>query len=534
MAPLLTISQLNIVLEGRDLPLVNDINLTLNSGETLALVGESGAGKSLTAYAIAQLLPDNMRATGEIIFQGQTLSRLTPAQLRGLRGSAIGIVFQEPQSALNPLHRVGDQVAEVLRQHLGMTKASALKETIALFRQVELPHPEQLITRWPHQLSGGQRQRVLIAMAMACKPALLIADEPTTAIDATQQHQLMALLQKLQHQTGMAMVLISHDLALVRRYCQRVAVMADGQLIEQNTTEALFQNPQHKLSRALIEGEPSGQPVPVAPHAPQVLKTEHLIGWQKHERRSFWRTQQVLPTIRNISLMIRAGETLGVVGESGCGKTTLALTLLKLLPSEGAIHLQGQSIQNLPERDFRPIRKDIQLVFQDPYNSLNPRLTIAELLEEGLRVHTKLDKKERLQRIEAVLQDTGFANPERILTRYPHEFSGGQRQRIALARALILKPALIILDEPTSSLDRPLQQKLIDLLRTLQQKYQLAYLFISHDLAVVRTLSHRIAVMKDGQIIESGDSHSILTQPQHPYTRSLINAAFAHSAGSPS
>ena len=537
---LLEISQLSLYLDNgnSEQKLVDNINLSIRSGQSVAIVGESGAGKSLTAYAIPGLLPGNINATGEILFDEQSLLDLPEPKIRALRGAQIGMVFQEPQSALNPLHKVGDQVAEVLRLHNNVTKAEAYQETIQLFNQVELPNPETLLHRLPHELSGGQRQRVLIAMAIACKPKLLIADEPTTAIDATQQKTLMLLLQKLQRETGMAMLFISHDMELVRDYCQYIAVMANGRIVEQNQTEAIFNNPNHPVTRALINSAPTGSPLPLSPAAETVLAADKLQAHHKPTRKSLLslfsnRQRKTTPAIEDISIHLKAGETLGLVGESGSGKTTLGLALLKLLQSDGDVSLLGNPVQHLSEPEFRLLRKNIQLVFQDPYNSLNPRMTIREILEEGLLLHTQLDKSERQQRLQQILIDTGFLSSpaeinqqaEAILCRYPHAFSGGQRQRIALARALILKPALVILDEPTSSLDRPLQQQLLNLLRSLQRKYQTAYLLISHDLAVVKTLSHRLAVMKDGHIIESGDSVDILDHPQQPYTRRLIAAA---------
>ena len=537
---LLEISQLSLYLDNgnSEQKLVDNINLSIRSGQSVAIVGESGAGKSITAYAIPGLLPGNINATGEILFDEQSLLDLPEPQIRALRGAQIGMVFQEPQSALNPLHKVGDQVAEVLRLHNNFTKAEAYRETIQLFNQVELPNPETLLHRLPHQLSGGQRQRVLLAMAIACRPKLLIADEPTTAIDATQQKTLMLLLQKLQRETGMAMLFISHDMELVRDYCQYIAVMANGRIVEQNQTEAIFNNPNHPVTQALINSAPTGSPLPLSPNAETVLAAANLQAHHKPARKSLLslfsnRQRKIAPAIVDISIHLKAGETLGLVGESGSGKTTLGLALLKLLQSDGDISLLGNPVQHLPEPEFRSLRKNIQLVFQDPYNSLNPRMTIREILEEGLLLHTQLDKSERQQRLQQILVDTGFLSSlaetdqqaEAILCRYPHAFSGGQRQRIALARALILKPALVILDEPTSSLDRPLQQQLLNLLRSLQRKYQTAYLLISHDLAVVKTLSHRLAVMKDGHIIESGDSVDILNHPQQPYTRRLIAAA---------
>ncbi|CAM3642291.1 ABC transporter ATP-binding protein [Parendozoicomonas haliclonae] len=532
--PLLQLTDMSVVIKNNQRTLVEDVSLTLHSGETLALVGESGAGKSLTAFAIAHLLPDSMTITGEIHFEGVRLDQQDNRYLQNLRGDKIGFVFQEPMTALNPLHRVGDQVAEVLIRHLGLKRQNARTEVIKLFEEVELPEPEQLFTRLPHQLSGGQRQRVVIAMAIACKPRLLIADEPTTALDVSLQHQIMNLLIRIQNKYGMALLFISHDLGLVRRYCQRACVMANKKIVEQGDTETLFTQPQHAVTRNLICSEPSGRPSPLLVKPERCLELEDFSVFYQPARRSWFRsTEQAKPTVQQLDLNIRAGETLGLVGESGSGKTTLGMALLKLLRTEGAYQFCGHPLHDCNEKQFRPYRKEIQLVLQDPFGSLNPRLTIRDIIEEGLVLHTDLTREQRQQLIRQTLEDVGFGEHqgclEALLNRYPHEFSGGQRQRFALARALVLKPKLIIMDEPTSSLDRSLQQQLIELLRQLQHRYQIAYLFISHDLSVVRCLSHRLAVIQHGHIVETGDTEQVLTNPQHPYTQQMVSVAFPES-----
>ncbi|MTI14657.1 ABC transporter ATP-binding protein [Sansalvadorimonas verongulae] len=520
--PLLTMQDVTISL--KDKVLVNRLSLSINLGETVALVGDSGAGKSLTAYSIPGLLPEDMVVTGQIHYEDQSLLSLPPEQMKRIRGKQIGMIFQEPMTSLNPLHKVGRQVEENLLIHQSMTKKEALKKTIALFRDVELPQPEELVNRLPHQLSGGQRQRVMIAMAIANKPRLLIADEPTTALDVTVEQQVLQLIQRLQRKYQMAVLFITHDLGIVKRYCDKVCVMADGAIIEQAPTNLIFSAPKHQVTRELINSRPSGSPYPPAQNQTMTLHLSSLFAWYRSQK-TWFKAHQRQMIVKDITLSIKAGETLGVVGESGSGKTSLGLAILKMLNSEGEIYVKERAVHTLNEKAFRPIRKDIQLVFQDPFGSLNPRMTISDILEEGLMIHTILNADERLTRMQQTLGEVGFES--NVLNRYPHEFSGGQRQRIALARAIVLRPALVILDEPTSSLDRRLQLQLIDLLRELQRKYGLSYIFISHDLSVVRAMSHRIAVLKDGEIVERGDTETILNSPQHSYTQALFNAALS-------
>ena len=526
-APLLELQNLSISLRAEQKQLVSNVNLQVLPGETLALVGDSGAGKSITAHAIPGLLPQSMQVNGHIRFHGQELNLQNTKALRAIRGNKIGMVFQEPMSSLNPLHKVGRQVSETLIQHQGLSKAEAQQQVLKLFADVELPTPNELYQRLPHQLSGGQRQRVMIAMAIANKPSLLIADEPTTALDVSVQKQILELIKRLQCKYQMAVLFITHDLCIVRRYADRICVMSDGAIIEQGSNHDIFKHPKHPITQTLTNSTPQGKPfpVPVSPDHQLTFRTFGLSAWYRKQTSWFFRLKgKQSPVIDNITLSLKPGETLGLVGESGSGKTSLGLAVLRMLNSEGEQYLQNQPVHTLTEQQFRPLRKNIQLVFQDPYGSLNPRMTIREILEEGLNLHFSLSPSTRLEKMQETLTEVGLS--EDTLLRYPHEFSGGQRQRIALARAIILKPALLILDEPTSSLDRRLQRQLIALLRELQRKHQMSYLFISHDLSVIRAMSHRIAVIRQGRIIESGPTELLLKQPKDPYTRTLMNAAF--------
>lgn len=507
---------------------VKNVSFSLSQGETLALVGESGSGKSVSALSILGLLPYPMAShpTGSILFQGQELLNAPESTLRKVRGHDIGMIFQEPMTALNPLHTLENQIAEPLLIHKGMTKKQARERVIELLRLVGFGNGVSRLEAYPHQLSGGQRQRVMIAMALACEPKLLIADEPTTALDVTIQASILDLIAHLQQQFRMGLLLISHDLGMVARMGQNIAVMRQGEIVEQGATSRVLKRPQHPYTRHLIQAEPSGHPAPVTPDAPCILKTKDIHVTFRGQKKSWFSRGSVdVRAVKDVSFSLVAGETLGIVGESGSGKSTLASAVLRLVASQGQINFCGMELQNLSQRNVRPLRPQMQIIFQDPFSSLNPRLSVGQTVAEGLEVHQPQLGKETIDgQVEAILQEVGLS-PD-IRYRYPHEFSGGQRQRIAIARALILKPKLLILDEPTSALDRSIQAEVIDLLRALQQRYQLAYLFISHDLKVVRAMSHRILVMKDGHVVEEGETETLFTRPQTPYTQSLIRAAF--------
>lgn len=506
---------------------VKNVSFDIQAGEIFSIVGESGSGKSVTALSLLKLLKANASTeiSGEISFDSRNLNQISESELRAVRGKDIGIIFQDPLNALNPLHTVGKQIRETLRLHAKLNNKDAHEESLRLLQLVGIKQPALRVKSYPYELSGGQCQRVMIAIAIANKPKLLIADEPTTALDVTIQKQVLELIKKLQTQLGMGILLISHDLNLVRHYADRVAVMKSGELVETKSVTSLFSAPEHPYTRALIEAEPSGAPTSVSAEAKTLLKAEYLKvyfdlnqGWLKVP-------DKIIKAVDSLSLTLREGETLGIVGESGSGKSTLANALLRLQPCQGKILFDGKALEKLNQKQLKPIRSEMQIVFQNPYASLNPRFTIAQILEEGLSVHQpQLSKNERKSTVLDALSVVEL--DEKTLNRYPHEFSGGQRQRIAIARALILKPKLIILDEPTSALDRITQSQIIDLLRRLQQEYRLAYLFISHDLAVVKAMSHRVIVMKEGQIVESGESEALFARPQVKYTQALLEAAF--------
>ncbi len=505
---------------------VKGVSFELRKGETLALVGESGSGKSVTAMSILQLLPYPRahHPRGSIRFRGQEMVGAPEPLLRQIRGNRVGVVFQEPMTSLNPLHTIERQVSETLLLHRGMSRAAARARTLELLRLVRLPEPEKRLNAFPHELSGGQRQRVMIAMALANEPDLLIADEPTTALDVTIQAQILALIKDLQRQLGMALLLITHDLNVVRKMADRVCVMRDGEIVEHNTTEALFTQPVHPYTRQLLASEPSGQPPPVPPGAPEVLKAEDVRVWFPLKGGLLRRTRDYVKAVDGVSLTVRQGETVGVVGESGSGKSTLGLALLRLLRPQGAVYFDGRAISALSARALRPLRRELQIVFQDPYGSLSPRMSVGQIVAEGLELHRiGADAAERDALVAQALEEVGL-DPA-LRHRYPHELSGGQRQRVAFARALVLKPRLVVLDEPTSALDRSVQAQVVELLRTLQARHRLAFVFISHDLKVVRALSHRILVMRHGQLVEAGDAERVFTAPQQPYTRDLLAAA---------
>lgn len=507
---------------------VNRVSFSLNQGETLALVGESGSGKSVSALSILGLLPYPMAShpTGSILFEGQELLNASEDALRKIRGHDIGMIFQEPMTALNPLHTIEKQIAEPLLIHKGMTKLQAKERVIELMQLVGFADGVSRLNAYPHQLSGGQRQRVMIAMALACEPKLLIADEPTTALDVTIQASILELISDLQKRFQMGLLLISHDLGMVAKMAQTIAVMRDGKVVEQGPTVKVLKKPQHPYTKHLIESEPKGHPSPVPKNAAKLLETKDVKVTFKGQKKSWIsRGSGDVRAVDSVSFSLLSGETIGIVGESGSGKSTLAYAVLRLVESQGQINFCGTELQHLSRRALRPMRPQMQIIFQDPFSSLNPRLSVGQIVAEGLEIHQKHLGKEAIQaQVESILKEVGLSPEAR--NRFPHEFSGGQRQRIAIARALILKPKLLILDEPTSALDRSIQAEMIDLLRDLQKRYQLAYLFISHDLKVVRAMSHRIIVMKEGRVVEEGLVEQLFTKPKNAYTKSLIQASF--------
>ncbi|ROM93848.1 ABC transporter ATP-binding protein [Pseudomonas brassicacearum] len=517
---LIEIRDLNVAFNGQ--AAVRNLCLDIRPGECLALVGESGSGKSVTAHSILQLVPDvGTETRGSIRYRGQELLGADAGTLRALRGNRIAMIFQEPMTSLNPLHSVEKQIGETLLVHKGLGGKAAQKRTLELLELVGIRNPEERLKAYPHQLSGGQRQRVMIAMALACEPELLIADEPTTALDVTVQRKILLLLKSLQQRLGMSLLLISHDLNLVRSIAQRVCVMHAGEIVEQAECERLFNHPQHPYSRLLLNAEPEGEPLP-RDEREVVLEVNDLnvrfpLGGGLFQRKTW------LHAVDGISLSIQRGKTLGIVGESGSGKSTLGQAILRLLDSDGSIRFQGEALDSLNQKQLRPWRKQMQVVFQDPFGSLSPRMSVAQIISEGLEVHSQSSAAECETQVIQVLKEVGLDPQSRH--RYPHEFSGGQRQRIAIARALVLKPALILLDEPTSALDRTVQKQVVALLRQLQEKYGLTYLFISHDLAVIRALAHDMIVIKDGKVVERGASHDVFAAPQHPYTKELLAAA---------
>ncbi|NNB43310.1 ABC transporter ATP-binding protein [Pseudomonas chlororaphis] len=501
---------------------VRDLCLDIRPGECLALVGESGSGKSVTAHSILQLLPDcDTHSSGSIRYRGQELLGAEARTLQKLRGDRIAMIFQEPMTSLNPLHSIEKQIGETLLLHKGLGGKAAQARILELLRLVGIQKPEERLKAYPHQLSGGQRQRVMIAMALACEPELLIADEPTTALDVTVQRKILLLLKSLQQRLGMSLLLISHDLNLVRSIAQRVCVMKAGQIVEQATCESLFSAPQHPYSRVLLNAEPEGEAL--ARDEREVVLQVDDLNVQFQIGGGLFRRKQYLRAVDGISLSLQRGKTLGIVGESGSGKSTLGQAILRLLDSEGSIRFQGEALDGLNQKQLRPWRKQMQVVFQDPFGSLSPRMSVQQIISEGLEVHSHSTAQQCEQQVIQALEEVGLDPASRH--RYPHEFSGGQRQRIAIARALVLKPALILLDEPTSALDRTVQKQVVALLRQLQERHGLTYLFISHDLAVVRALAHDMIVIKDGKVVERGPSHEVFEAPQHPYTQELLAAA---------
>ncbi len=506
---------------------VKGVSFRVDKGEIVALVGESGSGKTVSALSILRLLPYPAahHPTGEIHFGGQDLLKASDHVMRDIRGEKISIIFQEPMTSLNPLHTILKQVGEIMKLHHGLDDATVRMRVLELLRKVGLTDPEKRLDAYPYQLSGGQRQRVMIAMALANEPDLLIADEPTTALDVTIQAQILELLKSLQKELGMAMLLITHDLGVVRKMAARVYVMSAGKIVEEGHTADVFERPQHAYTRHLMSAEPKGRPPQPSPGSPVVLETDNLKVWFPIKRGMLRRTVDHVKAVDGLSLKLRAGETIGVVGESGSGKTTLGLALLRLISSQGPIAYVGKRIDAHGSSAMRPLRKEMQVVFQDPYGSLSPRLSVSQIIEEGLIIQSpSMGQVERRARVGAALKEVGL-DPDGQ-DRYPHEFSGGQRQRIAIARAMVLEPKFVLLDEPTSALDMSVQAQIVDLLRDLQKRHDLAYLFISHDLKVVRALSNYVVVLKNGKVVEEGPSDQIFAHPREAYTKALLAAAF--------
>ena len=517
----------NFRVEGREIPAVKGVSFNIQRGQTLALVGESGSGKSVSALSILQLLPYPLAShpKGSIRVEGKEVIGADAACLREIRGDRISMIFQEPMTSLNPLHSIEKQVNETLILHRGLDARAARARTLELLHLVGLAEAEQRLAAFPHQLSGGQRQRVMIAMALANEPDLLIADEPTTALDVTIQAQVLNLLKDLQARLGMAILLITHDLGVVRFMAERVCVMKDGEFVEQGETAQIYEQPAHPYTRELMAAEPSGRPDPAPAEAPEVIATDDLKVHFPIKAGVLRRTVDYVRAVDGVSAVVRSRHTVGVVGESGSGKTTLALALLRLIKSRGPIRFEGRDIQGQSFAQLKPLRRQMQIVFQDPFASLSPRLSASQIVEEGLRVHRiGASYEERRALISAALEEVGLDPATQ--DRYPHEFSGGQRQRIAIARAMVLKPRLVVLDEPTSALDRSVQAQIVDLLRRLQRDHDLAYLFISHDLKVVRALADEVIVMRDGQMVERGPAEEIFEAPKSDYTRALMAAAF--------
>jgi microcin C transport system ATP-binding protein len=527
--PLLSIRDLSVAFAqgGRSNLAVDRVSFDIARGETVALVGESGSGKSVTALSVLKLLPYPAAShpSGKVLFKGEDLLDEDEADLRRVRGNDISMIFQEPMTSLNPLHTVERQIGETLQLHRGMDARQTRERTLELLAQVGIRDAEKRLGAYPHQLSGGQRQRVMIAMALANDPELLIADEPTTALDVTVQAQILELLEELQRSRGMSMLFITHDLGIVRRFADRVCVMKQGQIVEQGPTAEIFANPQHEYTRHLLAAEPKGEPPQPDVDARTVLTGEDVRVWFPIRRGFLRKVVDHVKAVDGITLSLKEGQTLGIVGESGSGKTTLGLALIRLLSARGRIVFLGNEIDGWSSKQMRPLRSQMQVVFQDPFGSLSPRMSVAEIIEEGLCIHEPgLDAQQRDERVCAALAETGLDPATRH--RYPHEFSGGQRQRIAIARAVVLEPRFILLDEPTSALDMSVQAQVVELLLDLQRRHKLAYMFISHDLKVVRALANDVIVMRNGKAVEAGPARQIFENPQTEYTKALMAAAF--------
>ncbi len=529
ISPLLSVRDLSVAFSqgGRTTTAVDHVSFDIARGETVALVGESGSGKSVSALSVLKLLsyPPASHPSGQILFDGRDILAMDEAQLRKVRGNRITMIFQEPMTSLNPLHTIERQIVEILSLHQGMRDRQARARTLELLHEVGIREPEKRLDAYPHQLSGGQRQRVMIAMALANEPELLIADEPTTALDVTVQAQILELLAALKRKKGMSMLFITHDLGVVRKVADRICVMTKGKIVETGPTAEVFGSPKHEYTRHLLAAEPKGRPPKSDDSAPVVVSGEDVRVWFPIKRGIMRKTVDHVKAVDGIDVTVRAGQTLGIVGESGSGKTTLGLALARMISSKGRIVFNGTDIAPLGNREMRPLRRELQIVFQDPFGSLSPRMSVAEIIAEGLGIHEpRLSDEERDDRVVAVMKEVGL-DPE-TRHRYPHEFSGGQRQRVAIARAMVLKPKFVMLDEPTSALDMSVQAQVVDLLRDLQARHGLAYLFISHDLKVIRALANDVIVMRNGQIVEHGPTEKIFERPETDYTRALISAAF--------
>ncbi|SDU46785.1 ABC transporter ATP-binding protein [Stappia sp. ES.058] len=527
--PLLSVRDLSVAFtqNGATNLAVDRISFDIDKGETVALVGESGSGKSVSALSTVRLLPYPAAShpTGEVLFNGEDVLKADDAALRRIRGNEISMIFQEPMTSLNPLHTVEKQIAEVLKIHRGMGDQAARSRVVDLLRQVGIPDPRSRLDSYPHQLSGGQRQRVMIAMALANEPDLLIADEPTTALDVTVQAQILQLLKDIQRDTGMAMLFITHDLGIVRKVADRVCVMTAGEIVESGPVERIFTAPEHAYTQHLLAAEPKGDPPVTDDRKPVVVAAENVKVWFPVRRGFLRRTVDHIKAVDGIDVTVREGQTLGIVGESGSGKTTLGLALMRMISSTGKIRFGTRDIEGLNSKEMRPLRRDMQVVFQDPFGSLSPRMSVADIVGEGLEVHfPSISADQRDAKVAAALVEVGLDANTRF--RYPHEFSGGQRQRISIARAMVLEPKFVMLDEPTSALDMSVQAQVVDLLRDLQRRHNLAYLFISHDLKVVRALANEVVVMRAGKVVEAGPAADIFDAPETDYTKALMAAAF--------
>lgn len=523
--PLLSVKNLSVAF-GSDAEVARDVSFDLAKGETLAIVGESGSGKSVTALSLLKLLPDNVVVKGSAKYRGEEMIGKDDLELQQIRGNDVSYIFQEPMTSLNPLHTIEKQLAESLSLHQNVARKDAREQIISLLHKVGIDAAERRLGAYPHELSGGQRQRVMIAMALANKPDILIADEPTTALDVTIQAQILDLLADIQKRDGMGMIFITHDLNIVRRMADKVCVMKDGKIVEAGITDDIFTNPKNQHTRDLLAAGATGTPAPLAADTNEVLNVKNLNITFALKQGFMRRVKDHIVAVEDASFTLREGETLGIVGESGSGKSTVAMAVLRLLSAKGTVNFDGKDISALSTRQMRPLRQELQIVFQDPFGSLSPRMTIEQIIAEGLNVHEHISNEEKHARVADIMREVGL-EPE-MMQRYPHEFSGGQRQRVAIARAMILRPKVVVLDEPTSALDMTVQTQIVDLLRELQAKHNLSYIFISHDLRVIRAMSHNVLVMEKGVIVEKGDANQVFDDPQNPYTIALMQAAFTN------